>query len=191
MRIRLLVFVAAVALAVAILVSCDNDPEQNRSVVTVASINDNAPLFSDVLGGADSSSAAIYPDVISVVFYNRPYNAMITTGPGEPYGDFLITRYTIDWVRTDGGSPALPPLDAGVSIQVPTGEFVKGEIVLVTHQNKATSPLADLVGVPQQISMDARIIFYGHEIGTDRETEIQATLGVLFADLAEGDGSGN
>jgi len=186
MRIRLLVFVAAMAVAVAIQVSCDNEPEQNRSVVSVASLNENAPLFSDVLDNGDSLTSptddAIYPDVIPVIFYNRPYNALATTAPGEPFGDFLITRYTVDWVRTDGGSPALPPLDMGVSIQVPTGEFVEGAIVLVTHGNKSGSPLVELQ-LGGQISMNAHIVFYGHEIGTERETEIEATLGVLFADL--------
>jgi len=184
MRIRLLVFVAAVAVAVAILVSCDNDPEQNRSVMSVASINENSPLFSDVLDTSDSLAPAIYPDVVPVVFYNRPYNGIISTAPGTPYGDFIITRYTIEWTRTDGGSPPLPPLDMGVNIQVPSEEFVEGDIVIVTHENKATTPLWDLVGANQQISMNAHIIFYGHELGTDRETTIESNLGVLFADLA-------
>jgi hypothetical protein len=188
MRTRLLVFVAAVAIAVAILASCDNEPEQNRSVVSVASINDNTPLFSDVLDNGDSLTStgddAIFPDVIPVVFYNRPYNAIAATSPGEPFGDFLITRYTVDWTRTDGGSPALPPLDMGVSIQVPTGEFVEGSIILVTHGNKSGSPLVELQ-LGGQISMNARIRFYGHEIGTERETEIESSLGVLFADLLE------
>jgi hypothetical protein len=181
---------------------CGGDPEQQRSVVVVSSLNDNSPLLCDVMEQGDSTfdengNPVRHDDYIAetwipVVFYNKPYNNVVTTAPGEPHGDFLITRYTVQWIRTDGGSPALPDYTSWVGIMVPSGEYVEGMIQLVTFENKMASHIFNLCYDPDvwgctntgdEIFMLAHITFYGHETGTDRETEIEATLGVSFTDM--------
>jgi hypothetical protein len=197
---RTLVCTFIIGALFALQVGCDNDPEQNRSVVTVASINGNAPLLSDVWeqGAKILDEDTVYTaddhireDWVPVVFYNRPYNSVIAASPGSPHGDFLVTHYRIHWVRTDGGVQTLPDHEAGLSILVPSDEFVEGLIQVVTFENKVTQFIHDLCYWPplncnnsnDEIFMRAEITFYGHELGTDRETEIETQLGVSFADL--------
>ena len=203
---RFLVVTFIISALFVISVGCDNDPEQMRSVVTVSSLNANAPLLSDVLEQGDStfddrgfpvmSDDYIAEDWIPVTFFNRPYNEVVTTAPGSPHGDFLITRYTVRWVRTDGGSPALPDFTAGLGVLVPMGETVEALIQLVTYENKTESYIFNLCYLPapppagygctdagNEIFMTAFITFYGHELGTDRETSIEAMLGVAFVDV--------
>ena len=192
MRKKMMVLIAVLAVLSAIVVACsNNEPQENRSVVTVIEFNEHSSLISDVYEQgsdlADPSDDWIGPDVVPVIFYNRPYSNMIVTRPDEPHGEFIITRYRVDWVRTDGGSPALPPYEGGLGISIPSGEDVEGLITLVTFENKANPPLSDIrVGGPNQgeeIRMTATVTFYGHEAGTSRETAVVTSLGVLFVDL--------
>jgi hypothetical protein len=188
-----MMILAAVSVVLLVMAAgCDkNQPTENRSVVTVISFNESQTLISDVLEQgndlADPGDDYILPDIVQVEFYNRPYSGMIITDPDKPHGEFIITRYRVEWERTDGGTYTLPTYEAGLGISVPTGEDVDGAITLVTFDNKANTPLWDIrVGGPNQgeeIQMTAHVTFYGYEAGTDRETAIETSLGVLFVDL--------
>jgi hypothetical protein len=177
-----IVLVALAVLAVG-LTGCDSNlPQQNRSVVTVASINEGVTLTSDVLY-FDGTLGGIFPDYISVVFNNRPYSHMIITDPEWAYGSFQVTRYTVTWESTDGSGSTLPNFESDIFAEIPTGKDAAVSIMLVTWEDKANPPLSGLVGGTGQISMNAKITFYGHEVGTDRETAVNANLGVIFIDL--------
>jgi len=163
--------------------SCDNTPQQNRSVVSVTSVNDNVtPLLSDVVYN-DGTGISYVPDYVAVIMDNRPYSEMIFTAPGHPYGDFQVTRYKVEWTRTDGGSPALPIYEADMAMVIPSGKINASDVLVVTVDNKTNPPLNALAGTAQTISMNAKITFYGHEVGTERETEVIANIGVLFGDV--------
>jgi len=163
--------------------SCDDTPQQNRSVVSVTSINENvAPLLSDVVYN-DGTGISYVPDYVQVVMDNRPYSEMILTAPGHPYGDFQVTSYRVEWTRTDGGSPALPTYQADMTMVIPSGKLNASDILVVTVNNKTNPPLNALAGTAQTISMNAKITFYGHEVGVERETEVITNLGVLFGDV--------
>jgi hypothetical protein len=162
---------------------CDNNPEQNRTVMWVSSINGNeSPLLSDVMYN-DGSNSWYEPDYVEIVLANRPYNDIITTGPGQPYGDFLVTRYRVEWTRTDGGSPALPTIEIPMNVSIESGKENLADVQLVTVDNKTNAPLNALVGTAQTITMNAKITFYGHEVGVERETEVIAEIGVVFGDV--------
>lgn len=183
-----------------VVVSCDSEPEQNRSVVSIASFNENVSLISDTWEQGkemfDESTGApilyddhIRADLVPVLFHNRPYaNNLIFTEPSAPHGDFLITRYRVEWVSVNGG-PTLPTYNGGISVQVPTGEFVEAYVMIVDFQDKATPPLSDLCYVCAnaggEILMQANVTFWGHEIGTTRETTVEASIGVVFVDLVQ------
>ena len=49
---------------------------------------------------------------------------------------------------------------------------------------KSNPPLAGLPG-DTQLNMNATITFVGHEVGTDNDVEVVATIGVVFADFAD------
>ena len=164
--------------------SCDDTPQQNRSVIAVTSINGNiSPLLSDVEYNDGTSGVSYEPDYVDVVMDNNPYNDIILTAPGYPYGQFQVTSYKVVWTRTDGGSPALPEYTSQMNMVIPTGKINESTILLVTVANKTSAPLNTLVGTANTITMNAQITFYGHEVGVDRETEVIANLGVLFGDV--------
>jgi hypothetical protein len=163
---------------------CDDTPQQNRSVISVTSINQNVtPLLSDVIYNDGTSGTSYVADYVEVIMDNRPYNDMILTAPGFPYGEFQVTHYKVEWTRTDGGSPALPTYEGKLSMVIPSGKINGGNVLVVTVDNKTNPPLSDLAGTANTITMDAKITFYGHEVGVDRETEVIANLGVLFGDV--------
>lgn len=173
-----MVSVAVLAIVLAISVACDNNKgEEQRSVVTVLSLNDGEPLISDVVDGT-----SILPEVVPVEFFNRPYSGMIITDPEQPHGEFVITRYRVTWTSPNGG-PTLPPYEGAISLSVTTGESAAGRVLLVTYTNKVNPPLSSLVGTLTELQMTCNIIFYGHEAGTTREIPVEATIGVVFADL--------
>lgn len=182
------VFAALLAALTLVATSCDNTPEQQRSVVSVTSINQNvSPLLSDVQFN-DGTGTSYVPDYVEVVMYNRPYNVMIFTSPEQPFGAFQVTRYKVEWTRTDGGSPALPTYENDMTLVVDSEDIAGGNILLVTVDNKTNPPLSDLAGSSNTITMNAKITFYGHEVGTERETEVVANLGVLFGDVINSTG---
>jgi hypothetical protein len=192
-------FIAAVGVFVA---SCNNDYEENRAVVTVASINQNAPFFSDVLEQGDTlcvnntcppagsyyyADDFVREDVVEVVFNNRPYNLFTTTGPGQPLSDFLITRYRVDWRRTDGGAGVPVPYEGATSIMVPSNDIGVGYVLLVPYEAKNTALMTAInyngAAFPDEYLMIADITFWGHEVGAQgREWSFGASLSVSFAD---------
>jgi len=176
---RFLAFSLIAGVGFALLAGCDDTPEQNRSVVTVASINCGVPGWSDMLtdsmGRADTWTVAI--------MQNRPYSGLITTVPGGPYGDFLVTGYVINWTALNGG-PVLPSRMEPTGFSIPSGEFFGASIRLVSIPEKQ-SLAAALPGLDgsEAIMMQAEIIFMGHETGTERDVEVKTGLTVSFTNF--------
>ena len=168
-------------MAAIVFTGCDSDnPEQNRSVISIESLNANvAPVTSDIL-----TNGSVFPDVITVVFRNRPYSRMILTRPDDPYGNYVFTRYTVEWTSSDGSGTTLPMYESDLGLSVETEELAIAEIMIVTWENKANPPISSIPAVTQ-VNMNAKITFYGHEAGTSRETTTIANIGVIFADFAD------
>jgi hypothetical protein len=180
------------------LASCNNDSEENRAVVTVASINGNAPFFSDVLEQGDTLCANdvcppagswytaddfVGEDYVEVIFQNQPYHPIMLTGPNLPLSDFLVTRYRVDWRRADGGSGVPPSYEGATSISVKSEEMAVGYVLLVPADQKNSALLAPLQYAPGEYLMIADITFWGHEVGAQgREWSFNASLSVSFAD---------
>jgi len=175
---RILVPAAAVCLLLG-LVACDNTGEQQRSVVTVSSVNGGNPVLCDV---ADGSGAAL-ETWVPVQFYNRPYNDLVTTGPADPHGTFVITHYHIDWT-TPGGSTTMPARDETTSFAVLTGSIATMQIRVASLDEVLGPTLSPLVG-GGNVTMVAHVTFTGHEAGTERETEVEAVFTVSFANYID------
>ena len=198
---KFMLFVLVLGILGILVASCENESESNRAVVIVPSLNENMPLFSDVLDQGDTLYVGGLPwtiddfireDFVPVAFYNRPYNAFTMTGPGEPLSDFLVTRYRVEWRRVDSG-PAdeiPPPYDGATSIMVPSNSIVTGAVLLVPAEVKNMAFIQDInylhkapVGNwPDEYLMIAHFTFWGHEVGTKREWSFEAELSVDFAD---------
>ena len=193
---KLLAYTTIIAAFFGILAGCDSNNEQQRSVVSVASVNFNGPVISDVLEQGDSvvdvngfavtRDDFLREDWLPILFYNRPYNEIVTTAPGEPGGDVLLTGYEIRWSRDDGG-PVLPTFFGSTSILLLTGVYTDATIRLVTFANKSVQFISDLCylcpNAGEQIEMVAHITFTGHELGSEREVFVNADVGVSFVDL--------
>jgi hypothetical protein len=198
MKRKILAFVFVVCAAALIAVSCQNESEENRAVVTVSSINENAPFFSDVIEQGDTLYDPNNPgpppspylwddfvaeDYVAVTFYNRPYNNFTTTGPGDPLSDFLITRYRLEWRAAVGGTGTVPPLFEGAtSVLVPSNTSVTAAVLLVPFTIKNDPAYTALQYTSTEFLMIAHITFWGHEVGTDREWSFDAELSVNFGD---------
>jgi hypothetical protein len=190
MRRKFKLILILIGISTVVLASCDNDPEENRAVVVVSSINENAPFSSDVLDQGDSLAVTtddfIREDWIPVTFYNRPYNSIIATSPGGALNDVLVTDYRVTWERVGGGTIP-PPFDGATSILVPSGELISATIVLVPIATKELAFLSALQYNPGQILMTANILFTAHEVTSGREVTITASLSVNFADYLNTD----
>ena len=162
------------------------EEQQNRSVVTVASLNENVPFLADVYSEndlADPLDDAIVEDYIEVLFQNKPYNNLVITEPFQPHGDYIVDQYTITWTRTDGGSGVPPDYFGGTSIRVPSGGFGGGNIVLVPFSVKLMPFMVALQGTGTELLMVATITFSGHEAGTDRRSTFAGSISVGFGDV--------
>jgi hypothetical protein len=185
---KISLFVCFAAMIGVVLVGC-NDEENKRSVVTVSSMNLNAPFFSDVIDQGDSlqstSDDFVAEDWCPVVFKNRPYSSVVFTGPEEPFNDFLITRYRVEWRRVDGGAYIPPPFDGAMSTNVPSGEEVEAAIVLVPFLVKNDPNLVAIRYTSNEFLAVARVTFWGHEVGSNRDQDFSAEISVNFADFLE------
>jgi hypothetical protein len=199
MRCKPILFVLTVVILAGILAACDDNLEDTRSIVTVASINENAPFFSDVLAQGDSvydkSGVAItrddyvVEDWVKIVFYNKAYDPINTSAPGEPYGEVIITNYRIEWERVDNNGTDVPNTYYGAtSVVIPVGETVEGGILLVPFYEKNRAYLQELnyLGprIGEEVLCIAHITFYAHEVGVpSRELTFTASLSVNFGDI--------
>jgi hypothetical protein len=190
--IHLIAFASAL-IAAALLMSCTDETNYDqRTVVYVASMNDDAPFLCDVLNQGDSlyerdgvtyktDDDYISEDHIKVVFHNKPYNGILDPENGS-LGDFLVTDYDVAFTPFGSAPVPVPPFSGKTSILVPAGELVEGYILLVPFGAKNVDPLVGIMYTATEIMTIATVTFRGHEIMTDREVSFGSGITVNFAD---------
>jgi hypothetical protein len=176
---RFLAVAAAMVVVLALFSGCDNNAEQQRSVITIVSMNCNAPAFSDVIGDLGSLSDTWVP----VVFENRPYNALVATQPGSPHGEFIITEYLVEWVSLDGGA-VMSARGEQTSFAVPSGNL-GGAYIRLVGLNEKVDPILVALQAGGTRTMRANITFTGHESGTERDVDVETSVTVEFANFAD------
>lgn len=190
--IHLIAFASAL-IAAALLMSCTDETNYDqRTVVYVASMNDDAPFLCDVLNQGDSlyerdgvtyktDDDYISEDHIKVVFHNKPYNGILDPENGS-LGDFLVTDYDVAFTPLGSDPVPVPAFSGKTSILVPAGELVEGYILLVPFGAKNVDPLSGIMYTATEIMTIATVTFRGHEIMTDREVSFGSGITVNFAD---------
>lgn len=176
-----LMFVAAAMLVVLSFVGCDTNKEQQRSVLTVSSVNCNAPAYGDV----QDDTGGFSPTLIPVEISNRPYNQFVTTAPDQPHGDFLVTSYRVSWETLDGQA-VLPDRVEYTGFNVPSGEVTTAFVLLVSLTEKENNPVLTALQGGGTRAMRAIVTFYGHEVGTERDGEVDGSVSVQFANFVDG-----
>ena len=173
---------------------CSEDSNYDqRAVVYVMSINENAPYLSDVLEQGDSVYYTPPPDFvlktvddyvtedyIKVIFENRPYNGIVD--PRFSLGDFMVTGYDVEFVNLSGGNAPVAPFSGSTSILIESNSIVEAWVLLVPFAAKNALGLDTLKYTAYEIMTQARITFRGHEVQTENEINFPAAVTVNFAD---------
>ena len=139
-----------------------------------------------VTGSGTTATCAIYEDAGQVTL---ALGRKDITSPLSPNNYVTITRYHVDFVRSDGrkeqGVDVPYSFDGGMTFTV-TDTSATGTFVLVRAQAKLEPPLSSLRGGGGQkiISTIAQVTFYGRDqVGND--VSVSGSIGVNFADWAD------
>lgn len=200
MRTRIIVFAALLAVVYGVLAGCDKSQNQQRTVVTVSSLNSNIPMIADVLCQGDTlfvggvpftADDAVIEDWVPVEFFARPYNSLVSTDVDLAHGQFLVEGYRIEWSNRTGSGFVPPTTYDETNIIVPIGELGGGTIRLLSFQQKLLTWVQDLNYLGARAGefeyLTAHITFYGREMGTDRMQTFTTQLGVELGDPVTSD----
>ncbi|MBN2071333.1 MAG: hypothetical protein JW814_07750 [Candidatus Krumholzibacteriota bacterium] len=179
--------------AVTFTAGCDTDSNYDeRTIVYVSNVNEGYPFIADVINQGDSlyykdtfvykyEDDYIVEDWMKVEIHNRPYNSTIDPTTSA-LGDFLVTGYTVEFVRLDGGPEVVAPFTGEMSLLVPANTIVEAYFLAVPYVAKNTGILLGVQYTTQEIMTNMQVTFHGHEIQTDREIDFSAGVMVNFAD---------
>jgi len=169
--------------------SDDDSNDWQRLVCDVQSVNEGLPLISAYLNaGADNliGTADDYQpiDSVMVIFHARPYGSTIVLPEDGAFSWFQVETYDLYW-ETDPGAPVdLTPynvMGGNADAMVPVYEEAAASILVVGTDMKSAAWFVDLYnGVTPSFQADARLVFHGHESGSDEEVSLEAGLRVSF-----------
>jgi hypothetical protein len=133
-------------------------------------------LLSDVITNAISpppcSTSAPCPTVFDdtgTVTLRAPLKDIGGATPLVPTSnnEVTITRYTVEYVRTDGrNAPGVDvpyPIDGAVTGTIQAGGTLSVGFEIVRHNAKQEAPLAELRTSPNIIITNAKVTFYGRD----------------------------
>jgi hypothetical protein len=166
---------------------CENHEgnDWNRLVVDVQSVNDGNPLVSAYLTTQSSESFQTI-DTVPVVFHARPYGMTITLPEDGAYSWFQITHYDLLWENVAGVPVDLTVhnvIGGSANAMVPVYRDAMTTVMIVGADMKSAPWFVDLyTGALPMFQANARLVFYGHETGSDRIVAIATGLRVLFID---------
>jgi len=177
---------AALALAMA---GCSADyVEGDRSTVllTVESINEGAPILSDVRGVDEEHPNTIVNCQTQVEVSARAKNPMQTVAPVQ---DVRLTRYEVSYRRSDGrgvqGVDVPYTISGNMTVTVTAGgDSTTFPVDLIRHQAKLLPPLSNITGL-QIVTMFADVTLSGATI-SGSNVSAQGSVQVTFADYATG-----
>jgi len=176
---------AVLALAMA---GCSADyVEGDRSTVLllIESINNGAPIMSDVRGSGDNPET-IVNCLAEVKVSARTKNPTQTATAVQ---DVRLTRYQVSYRRSDGrgveGVDVPYTISGNMTITVPAGgDTTTFSVDLVRHQAKLLPPLSNITGL-QLVTMFADVTLNGATI-SGSNVSAQGTAQVTFADYGSG-----
>jgi len=176
---------AALALAMAGCGANYVEGDASTVLLTVESINDGAPLLSDVRGSGDN------PDTIVNCMAQVAVSAR-TKNPGQTAAsvqDVRLTRYEVSYRRSDGrgvqGLDVPYTISGNMTITVTAGgDVTTFPIDLVRHQAKLLPPLSNITGL-QLVTMFADVTVNGATISGSNVTA-EGSVQITFADYGTG-----
>ena len=110
--------------------------ESSRNTLTVVTINDGNAFASDLLDESDTAQVFIPVDNVEVTLGNIPNGGGTPISPGEPFGEIVVTGYTVTYNNGIYGT-----VTGGMNLRVPSGGTATGSIALSNLADKAALPL--------------------------------------------------
>jgi hypothetical protein len=197
MRKKILWFVIVLTTILIILPGCNYLENKTTSgsrlvlkMITGTDLNGNTgsnTIFSDVI----TTSGTIFNDNATAQMTAALLDPLILPSDATEYQTVVIDRIKIEYSRTDGLSepgkdiPYSFTQDVHVAIRI--GETVTFPFVLVSHTAKMEPPLVDLRYSNEVYRMEARITFYGEDLGGHRVVPVVGSISVWFANFGDND----
>jgi hypothetical protein len=175
---------AALALAMAGCSAEYVEGDASTVLLVVESINDGAPVMSDVRG-AGANPDTIVNCLAQVTVSVRTKNPNVTATAVQ---DVRLTRYEVSYRRSDGrgvqGVDVPYTISGNMTITARVGETTTFSVDLVRHQAKLLPPLSNITGL-QLVTMFADVTLNGATISGSNVSGQGATQ-VTFADYGTG-----
>jgi hypothetical protein len=161
-------------------------------VDSVSGIANGGSASADLRSDVRSDDGTVFNDNVDVVVRSEAKNPTV---PTTAINDVTLTRYHVDYRRTDGhntqGVDVPYSFDGALSVTVPAGGTADAVFEIVRHQAKLEPPLKNLDafsnGVRQingigMLSTIAEITLYGRD-GNGNQVSVSAALDVHFGDF--------
>jgi hypothetical protein len=172
-------------------IGCESDNENNgRLICEVVSVNGGNPLISAYVNITSSGDTYQTIDSAVVNFYTRPYGCTVSIPCGSgAFTMFNITRYDLIWEDVSSRE-ALEGVDlashnvigGSINVLVPLYENAGAAVLVVGPEMKDEDWFRNLGQAPLPMSFEAnaRLVFHGHEVGSNREASLETAMRVLF-----------
>ncbi len=179
----LLAFLAVTLLASGCALNDNN--EWQTVVCSVQKINDGVPVVSAALNAGDPANPDddyVPLDMITVLFWARPYSAASTITPEGAYSAFIITGYSATWTPGPNAPAELTTYNVtrgNLSARVPINDEFQVSFLLCPQEIKQ-EPWYPAAGSAEVYTANLSLVFYGHAEGSEHEVEVPAGTTVTF-----------
>jgi hypothetical protein len=170
------VFVLALAAlgALAALNGCTDT--SSRAILQVVNVNGGHVYYSDLV----SDSGSVVADESKITLTNIPNDGGTALAPGTPFSQIILTGYTVTF---DNG--IYPPVSAGITAVIPSGEETTVSIALSDLLAKASVPVNTSVSTTARITVNG----FNHINGGNNGDLVtaHASLPVVIANFKDSD----
>ena len=182
---RPLIRMTSLAALVVATASCGDVVRSSRSPVMLIVNSLTAGSANTFNSDVITASGSVFDDLATASLTVIPKN---TTAPTSSNNDVTITRYRVEYSRTDGrnreGVDVPYSFDGAATITIPAGVTNSVVFEAVRHVAKKETPLVQLITDINVISTIAKVTFYGQDqVGN----ELSATGSILINFLNLGD----
>lgn len=173
------------------------DESKSDSILLVVSVtgldleqNEVEYLQSDVISySADSQQYYVTGDAAKVTLTAKLLNPS-TTVEASLYNSIQVTRYTVQYIRSDGksveGVDVPYSFEGAISANIEIDASVEASFIVVREVAKQESPLVDLIEARGEgvLEVVAKIDFYGHDM-TNNKVKATGYLTIFFANYID------
>lgn len=173
------------------------DESKSDSILLVVSVtgldleqNEVEYLQSDVISySADSQQYYVTADAAKVTLTAKLLNPS-TTVEASLYNSIQVTRYTVQYIRSDGksveGVDVPYSFEGAISANIEIDASVEASFIVVREVAKQESPLVDLIEARGEgvLEVVAKIDFYGHDM-TNNKVKATGYLTIFFANYID------